>query len=50
MIVNVFIRIRNTIEDKLNIKESFNIKSHIRNSFCKPQRTSTRAYCVYEIH
>ena len=31
MIVNVFIKIRNTIEDKLNMKELFNIKSHIRN-------------------
>lgn len=31
MIVNVFIKIRNTIDDKLNMKESFNIKFHLRN-------------------
>lgn len=35
MIVNVFIKIRNTIEDKLNMKELFNIKSLIRNSIHK---------------
>ena len=44
MIVNVFIRIRNTIEDKLNMKESFNIKSHLRNATVRTHQTNKNGY------